>query len=81
MAKKKQIIIEENNKVVTNCDNLRSLMFNPILPYAFTEPGIALLSSVLHNKKQDFLTDLEKDNKQYAEVQLVEIPLMIHDRY
>lgn len=46
-----QLTETERNEVVTNCDNLRSLKFNPSLPYAFTEPGIAQLSSVLHSEK------------------------------
>lgn len=46
-----QLTEAERNEVVTNCDNLRSLKFNPSLPYAFTEPGIAQLSSVLHSEK------------------------------
>ncbi len=41
----------ERDEVVTNCDNLRSLKFSPSLPYVFTEPGIAQLSSVLHSEK------------------------------
>ena len=35
--------------VVAICDNLRSLKYNPSLPYVFTEQGIAQLSSVLHS--------------------------------
>ena len=46
-----QLSEAERDEVVTNCDNLRSLKFNPSLPYAFTEPGIAQLSSVLHSEK------------------------------
>jgi len=46
-----QLTEAERDEVVTNCDNLRSLKFNPTFPYAFTEPGIALLLSVLHSKK------------------------------
>ena len=46
-----QLTEAERDEVVTNCDNLRSLKFNPSLPYAFTEPGIAQLSSVLHSEK------------------------------
>lgn len=46
-----QLTEAERDEVVTNCDNLRSLKFNPTLPYAFTESGIAQLSSVLHSKK------------------------------
>lgn len=47
MAKKKKK--EDNSELVTNCDNFRSLKINPSLPYAFTESGIAQLSSVLHS--------------------------------
>lgn len=46
-----QLTEAERDEVVTNCDNLRSLKFNPTLPYAFTEPGIAQLSSVLHSQQ------------------------------
>ena len=38
----------ERNEVIANCDNLKTLKFNPSLPYVFTEQGIAQLSSVLH---------------------------------
>lgn len=46
-----QLTEAERDEVVANCDNLRSLKFNPSLPYAFTEPGIAQLSSVLHSER------------------------------
>ncbi len=46
-----QLTEAERDEVVTNCDNLRSLKFNPSLPYAFAEPGIAQLSSVLHSER------------------------------
>jgi len=41
----------EKNEVVTNCDHLKTLKFSPVLPYAFTEYGVAMLSSVLNSKK------------------------------
>lgn len=44
-----QLTSSERDEVVANCDNLRSLKFNPSLPFAFTEQGIAQLSSVLHS--------------------------------
>ena len=40
-----QLTEAERDEVVTNCDNLRSLKFNPSLSYAVTEPGIAQLSN------------------------------------
>ena len=66
------------------------------LPYAFTREGIGMLSSVLsllikrgkgvsatiHSRfTKDFLTDLEKHNKQYDEVKFVQLPHKNHDRF
>ena len=42
---------EEKAEVVTNCDHLSNLRFSPALPYAFTEHGILMLSSVLNSKR------------------------------
>ncbi|MEW6095037.1 MAG: ORF6N domain-containing protein [bacterium] len=41
----------EKYKVVTNCDHLRVLKFSPQLPFAFTEQGVAMLSSVLNSER------------------------------
>lgn len=41
----------EKGEVVTNCDHLRSLKFSPYLPHAFTEQGVAMLSSVLNSER------------------------------
>ena len=41
----------EVEKVITNCDNLKNLKFLPSAPYAFTEQGVAMLSSVLRSKQ------------------------------
>ncbi|MES2796262.1 MAG: ORF6N domain-containing protein [Bacteroidota bacterium] len=39
-------------EVITNCDNLpQNVKFSPSLPMAFTEQGVAMLSSVLKSKK------------------------------
>ncbi|MBR4802482.1 MAG: ORF6N domain-containing protein [Bacteroidales bacterium] len=46
-----QLTEEEKNEVIANCDRLISLKFHPGLPYAFTEQGVAMLSSVLHSKE------------------------------
>ena len=46
-----QLTEAERDEVVTNCDNLHSLKYNPSLPYAFTEQGLAQLSTVVHSKK------------------------------
>ena len=37
--------------MVTNCDHLQDLKYSYQLPYAFTEHGIAMLSSVLKSKR------------------------------
>ena len=44
-----QLTENERDEVIAKCDNLQSLKFNPSLPYAFTEQGIAQLPSVLHS--------------------------------
>ena len=41
----------ETKEVVTDCDHLGSLKFSPYFPYAFTEQGVAMLSSVLNSKR------------------------------
>ena len=41
-----RLTIREKAEVVANCDHLRRLKFSPTLPYAFTEQGTAMLSSV-----------------------------------
>jgi DNA polymerase III delta prime subunit len=43
---------DEWKEVITNCDNLPStIKFSPAVPFAFTEQGVAMLSSVLKSKK------------------------------
>lgn len=39
----------ETQELVTNCDRFNSLKHSTSLPYAFTEPGVAMLSAVLHS--------------------------------
>ncbi len=46
-----QLTAKEKDKVIANCDNLKMLKFSPSNPYAFTELGIAMLSSVLNSDK------------------------------
>ena len=41
----------EKEEVVTICDHLKSIKFSPQLPYAFTEQGVAMLSSVLSSER------------------------------
>ena len=43
--------IEEINELVTNCDRFKLLKHSSSLPYAFTEQGVAMLSSVLKSKR------------------------------
>ena len=46
-----QLSQKEWDEVITNCDNLpENIQFSPALPYAFTEQGVAMLSSVLNSK-------------------------------
>ncbi|MEJ4089373.1 ORF6N domain-containing protein [Galbibacter orientalis] len=47
-----QLSKEEWNEVITNCDNLpENIKFSPATPFAFTEQGVAMLSSVLNSDK------------------------------
>lgn len=41
----------EKSEVVTICDHLINLKFSAQLPYAFTEQGVAMLSSVLKSRR------------------------------
>ena len=41
----------EKKEVIANCDHLKKLKFSPQLPLAFTEQGIAMLSSVLRSER------------------------------
>ena len=42
---------EEKKQLVTNCDRLKNLKHSSINPMAFTEQGVAMLSSVLRSPK------------------------------
>ena len=42
---------EEKDEVVTNCDRLNALNFSSQMPHAFTEQGVAMLSSVLNSER------------------------------
>lgn len=46
-----KLTIAERAEVVANCDHLKALKFSHVLPYAFTEHGILMLSSVLNSEK------------------------------
>ncbi|PQP33783.1 DNA-binding protein, partial [Desulfobacteraceae bacterium SEEP-SAG9] len=41
----------EKDELVTNCDRLRQLKHSSALPRAFTEQGVAMLSSVLKSER------------------------------
>lgn len=47
-----QLSKNEWQELITNCDNLpEGVKFSPATPFAFTEQGVAMLSSVLKSKK------------------------------
>ncbi len=46
-----QLTKEEKKEVVTNCDHLKHLRFSPNSPYAFSDLGVAMLSSVLGSER------------------------------
>ncbi len=41
----------ERNELVTNCDRFKTLKHSTVTPYAFTEQGVAMLSSVLKSER------------------------------
>ena len=47
-----QLTKPEWKQVITDCDNLpKNVRFSPSTPYAFTEQGVAMLSSVMNSDK------------------------------
>ncbi len=42
---------KEKNELVTNCHRFNSIKHSSVLPYAFTEHGVAMLASVLKSEK------------------------------
>jgi len=46
-----QLTVREKKEVVTDCDHLQQLKFSYQSPYAFTEQGVAMLSSVLNSER------------------------------
>lgn len=46
-----QLSKREKKELITNCDRFNRLKHSPYLPYAFTEQGVAMLSSVLRSKR------------------------------
>ena len=41
----------EWKEVITNCDNLGAIKYSPSRPFAFTEQGVAMLSSILNSER------------------------------
>ena len=46
-----QLTSEEKNELVANCDRFKTLKHSTVNPYAFTEQGVAMLSSVLNSDR------------------------------
>lgn len=44
-----QLVEDEKNKLVTNCDRFKPLKYSTSLPYAFSEQGVSMLSAVLNS--------------------------------
>ena len=45
-----QLTDKETNELVANCDRFRNLKHSSVNPFAFTEQGVAMLSTVLHSE-------------------------------
>lgn len=46
-----QLAMSERDELVANCDRLVKLKHSTSMPYAFTEQGVAMLSSVLNSER------------------------------
>ncbi|MEI8344723.1 MAG: ORF6N domain-containing protein [Candidatus Omnitrophota bacterium] len=46
-----QLTQNEKKELVTNCDRFKTLKHSSVLPYAYTELGVAMLSSVLNSEQ------------------------------
>lgn len=46
-----QLSRQEKQELVANCDRFNTLKHSTTLPYAFTEQGVAMLSSVLNSER------------------------------
>ena len=46
-----ELTSSERHELITNCDRFKRLKHSSYMPYAFTEQGIAMLSSVLKSKR------------------------------
>jgi hypothetical protein len=46
-----QLTLDEKNELVTNCDRFKMLKHSTSLPYAFSEQGVAMLSSILRSER------------------------------
>lgn len=46
-----QLTKKEREQLITNCDRFNSLKHSNVRPFAFTEQGIAMLSSVLRSRQ------------------------------
>jgi hypothetical protein len=46
-----ELSINEKNELVANCDRLSTLKHSTVMPMAFTEQGVSMLSSVLRSEK------------------------------
>ena len=46
-----QLSKEEKKELIANCDRFAKLKHSPTTPYAFTEHGVAMLSSVLNSER------------------------------
>ncbi len=46
-----QLSKEEKQELIANCDRFKTLKHSPTDPYAFTEHGVAMLSSVLNSER------------------------------
>jgi len=55
-----QLNAEEKNELVSNWHRFESLKHSSVMPYAFTEHGIAILASVLEQQNEQVKRNVER---------------------
>ena len=46
-----QLTQQEKNELVANCDRFNTMKHSTVMPYVFTQEGVAMLSSVLNSER------------------------------
>ena len=60
-----QLTDTEKKELVTNCDRFKKLKHSYVIPYVFTEQGVAMLSSVLRSETADIIEEFNDSHDRF----------------